>query len=173
VPSGSSSGASEVYLQAAASKQCLVVVPDNNNNTLGVALGVADASTGALVPGIPAAVDATDPSAGMTLSLSLKSGAEYAVVVGLQTLRDIGCAGVRDQWEGCSRAPEDAAAALVRDMATVAGRGAAVAESEVGAVSSTCARRAVCLFFLVRLVQVFDEQSVLFRDNPKKYKPMD
>jgi hypothetical protein len=31
----------------------------------------------------------------MTLSLSLKSGVEYTLLVGLQTLRDTGCAGIR------------------------------------------------------------------------------
>jgi len=36
-------------------KDCLVVVPDNNNNTLGVALGVADAD-GSLVQGTAAQV---------------------------------------------------------------------------------------------------------------------
>ena len=54
-----------------------------------VALGVADAS-GVLVRGKTARVSITDASAGVTLSLSLKSGDEYTVLVGLQTLRDIG-----------------------------------------------------------------------------------
>lgn len=125
-PSGSDNS-SEVYLSSGA-KGCLVVVPDNNNNTLGVAVGLADDS-GALVPGKVARVSATDPSAGVTLSLSLKVGVEYTVLVGQQTLRDIGCAGVRPQWEACSQSPEDAAASLVRAMAPTAARAAAVAHS--------------------------------------------
>ena len=103
---------------------CIVAVPDNNNNTLGVALGVADAS-GNLVNGTIAAVVPGNPSAGITLSLSLESGAEYALLVGVQTLRDIGCAGVRPQWENCTTSPQDAAAALVRSMAVTAARAAA------------------------------------------------
>jgi hypothetical protein len=103
-------------------------VPDNNNNTLGVSVGVAD-SSGSLVKGTAAAVSG-DPSAGITLSLSLASGAEYTLLVGLQTLRDIGCAGVRPQWEGCASAPEAAAAALVQAMAGTAARAAAVAASD-------------------------------------------
>jgi hypothetical protein len=106
-----------------------VVVPDNNNNTLGVAMGVADAA-GALVPGKVARVSPTDASAGITLSLSLTAGAEYTLVVGLQTLRDLGCAGIRPQWETCTSTPQDAAASLVIAMATTATRAAAVASSE-------------------------------------------
>ena len=53
--------ASHVYLSATGG--CVVAVPDNNNNTLGVALGVADAA-GGLVKGKAARVSATDPSAG-------------------------------------------------------------------------------------------------------------
>ena len=127
VPSGSAN-ASDVYISAGA-KGCIVVVPDNNNNTLGVALGVTDAE-GALVRGKTALVNKTNPYQGVTLSLSLKSGAEYTLLVGLQTLRDLGCAGIRPQWETCTHAPEDAAASLVRAMAPIAGRGAAVAASE-------------------------------------------
>jgi hypothetical protein len=110
VPSGSAN-ASEVYLSVGISNPgCLVAVPDNNNNTLGVALGVADAF-GSLVP-------------------SLSSGVEYTLLVGLQTLRDIGCAGIRPQWEACTQTPQDSAAALVRAMAPAAARDAAVAASE-------------------------------------------
>jgi hypothetical protein len=125
-PSGSAN-ASHVYLNT--SKGCLVVVPDNNNNTLGVALGVADAE-GSLVRGKTARVNETEASAGITLSLSLKSGVEYTLLVGLQTLRDIGCAGIRPQWETCTHLPQDAAASLVRSMAPKASRGAAVIASE-------------------------------------------
>ena len=107
---------------------CIVAVPDNNNNTLGVALGVADAS-GNLVKGTTAAVSSTDPSAGITLSLSLDSGAEYTLLIGLQTLRDIGCAGIRSQWETCSSSPQTAAATLVQTMATTAVRSTAVQTS--------------------------------------------
>jgi hypothetical protein len=129
-PSGSEN-ASHVYLSTGATGRnagCLVVVPDNNNNTLGVALGVADAS-GSLLPGKTARVSANDSSAGITLSLSLKSGEEYTLLAGLQTLRDTGCAGIRPQWEACTVPPQDAAAALVRAMAPTAARGAAVANS--------------------------------------------
>jgi len=128
-----SANASQVYLSTASGKNkgtgCLVVVPDNNNNTLGVAVGVADAA-GSLLPGKTARVSANDTSAGVSLSLSLKSGMEYTVLVGLQTLRDIGCAGIRPQWQTCHVPPEDAAASLVRAMAPTAARGAAVAASE-------------------------------------------
>ena len=131
-PSGSAN-ASQVHLSTGSGKNkgtgCLVVVPDNNNNTLGVAVGVADA-TGSLLPGKTARVSANDTSAGVSLSLSLKSGMEYTVLVGLQTLRDIGCAGIRPQWQTCRVPPEDAAASLVRAMAPTAARGAAVAASE-------------------------------------------
>ena len=108
---------------------CIVAVPDNNNNTLGVAVGVADAN-GNLISGTTARVSPTDPSAGVTLTLSLASGAEYFVIVGLQTLRDLGCAGVRPQWEACATAPQAAAAALVQAMAGTAARAAAVQESD-------------------------------------------
>ena len=127
VPSGSSN-ASEVYVSAG-SKGCLVVVPDNNNNTLGVALGVADAE-GALVRGKTALVSTTTPHQGVTLSLSLKSGAEYTLIVGLQTLRDMGCAGIRPQWETCTTPSQDAATALVAALAPNAARATAVAVSD-------------------------------------------
>ena len=123
--------ASFLYLNATGSSagaSCLVAVPDNNNNTLGVALGVADAG-GALVQGTAARVSAQDASAGITLSLSLASGAEYTLLVGLQTLRDVGCAGIRPQWEACATPPQAAAAALVVAMAGTAQRSAAVQAS--------------------------------------------
>lgn len=128
IPSGSTNS-SEVYLQTVAKSGCIVVVPDNNNNTLGVSLGIADPA-GTLVKGKTARVDATDASAGMTLSLSLKPSTEYTLVVGLQTLRDIGCAGIRPQWEKCTKSPEDAAVSLVRAMAGSSERAAAVAASD-------------------------------------------
>jgi hypothetical protein len=121
--------ASHVYLSAAGGAGCVVAVPDNNNNTLGVALGVADAS-GNLVRGTAARVSPADASAGMTFSLSLASGAEYTLVVGLQTLRDQDCAGVRPQWQACATPPEAAAAALVQAMAAPAARAAAVQASD-------------------------------------------
>jgi len=63
-PSGSTN-TSHVYLSAGGAQGgCIVGVPDNNNNTLGVALAVADA-TGSLMKGQTAPVDKTDPSAGM------------------------------------------------------------------------------------------------------------
>jgi len=108
---------------------CIVAVPDNNNNTLGVALGVADAS-GKLIQGTPARVSTEDPSAGITLSLSLASGAEYTLIIALQTLRDIGCAGIRPQWETCSTTPQAAAATLVQTMATTSVRFDAIQASE-------------------------------------------
>jgi hypothetical protein len=121
--------ASHVYLNATGGAGCLVSVPDNNNNTLGVAVGVADAS-GSLVRGAAARVSASDASAGITLSLSLASGVEYTLIVGVQTLRDAGCAGIRPQWEACASPPQAAAAALVQAMAATAGRAAAVQASE-------------------------------------------
>jgi len=130
-PSGSAN-ASNVFLSYAppkASAQCLIVVPDNNNNTLGVALGIADAE-GTLVRGKAARVNETTPSAGITLSVSLKVGVKYTLIVGHQTLRDLGCAGIRPQWEECTQRPEDAAATLVRAMAPIAAQSAAVAHSE-------------------------------------------
>ena len=118
-----------MYLNATSGGGCIVAVPDNNNNTLGVAVGVADAS-GSLVRGTAARVSPTDPSAGVTLSLSLAPGAEYTLLIGLQTLRDTGCAGIRPQWEACAAPPQEAAAALVRAMADTAGRAAAVQASD-------------------------------------------
>ena len=128
VPAGDGN-ASHVFLAAAGGAGCVVVVPDNNNNTLGVAVGVADAS-GMLVSGAAARVSPTDPSAGMTLSLSLAPGVEYTLIVGLQTLRDMGCAGIRPQWETCTTPPQAAAAALVQAMAVTATRAAAVQASD-------------------------------------------
>jgi hypothetical protein len=131
VPAPDGSNATHVYLtatSAAAAAGCIVAVPDNNNNTLGVALGVADAS-GALLTGTPARVSPTDAAAGTTLTLSLASGAQYTLIVALQTLRDTGCAGIRPQWQGCTSTPQAAAAALVAAMASTGGRAAAVAES--------------------------------------------
>jgi hypothetical protein len=104
-------------------------VPDNNNNTLGVAVGVVSASSGSLVKGVAARVSTADPSLGTTLSLSLASGAEYTLLIGLQTLRDTGCAGIRPQWETCTTSPQAAAAALVQAMADPAGLTAAVQAS--------------------------------------------
>ena len=123
--------ASHVYLNATSGAQggCLVAVPDNNNNTLGVALGVAD-SSGSLVKGVAAPVSPTDPSAGITLTLSLASGAPYSLIVGLQTLRDQGCAGIRPQWETCASTPQAAAAALVQALAGTAALAAAAAASD-------------------------------------------
>ena len=130
VPSGSAN-ASYVYLSALSrsTPTCLVVVPDNNNNTLGVALGIAD-HKGTLVKGKTARVDSSNAAAGITLSVSLEADVEYTLIVGLQTLRDIGCAGIRPQWTACTVRPQDAAAALVREMASTSARGAAVAHSE-------------------------------------------
>eukprot|EP01052_Picozoa_sp_SAG31_P018193 SAG31_NODE_1278_length_9041_cov_3.415231_1_plen_2946_part_10 len=122
-----SANASQVYLSAGS--RCIVVVPDNNNNTLGVAVGVADAA-GALVPGKATRVSANNASAGMTLSLFLQSGAEYTVITGLTTLRDMGCAGIRPQWEACLHSPQDAAASLVYSMASNEARAAAIAASD-------------------------------------------
>ena len=128
VPSGSN--ASQVYLATHTMQgpRCLVVVPDNNNNTLGVAVGVVDAG-GSLVPGKAELVSNTDPSAGVTLSLLLQVGTEYTIVTALQTLRDIGCAGIRSQWQRCHQSPELAAVDLVRAMASASARGAAVQDS--------------------------------------------
>ena len=131
VPAGDGN-ASHVFLSstaAAGGAGCIVVVPDNNNNTLGVAVGVADAN-GRLVSGTAARVSPTDPSAGVTLTLSLAPGVEYSIIVGVVTLRDMGCAGIRPQWETCSAPPQDAAAALVRAMAATAVRAAAVQASD-------------------------------------------
>ena len=123
--------ASRFYVSNATSgpASCVVAVPDNNNNTLGVALGVADAS-GALVKGVAAAAPGDPAAPGVTLSLSLASGAEYTLIVALQTLRDTGCAGIRPQWEACAAAPEAAAAALVQAMAGATARAAAVEASD-------------------------------------------
>jgi hypothetical protein len=121
--------ASHVFLNATDGAGCMIVVPDNNNNTLGVSLGISDA-LGNLVSGTAARVSPTNPYAGMTLSLSLASGAEYTLLVGVQTLRDIGCAGIRPQWQTCTKPPQAAAAALVEAMAGTAGRGAAVLASD-------------------------------------------
>ena len=120
--------ASHVFLSATSGAGCIVAVPDNNNNTLGVAVGIADAN-GNLVNGTAARVSPANPSAGVTLELSMQAGAEYTLIVGLQTLRDLGCAGIRPQWETCTTPPEVAAAALVRAMAPTTARAAAVAAS--------------------------------------------
>jgi hypothetical protein len=121
--------ASHVFLAAAGGAGCVVVVPDNNNNTLGVAVGVADAA-GNLVRGTAARVSPADAAAGVTLTLSLTAGVEYTLVVGVQTLRDIGCAGIRPQWAACTTPPQAAAAALVQAMAATAARAAAVAAAD-------------------------------------------
>jgi hypothetical protein len=126
IPAGDGN-ASHVYLSAADGAGCIVAVPDNNNNTLGVAVGVVDAS-GSLVSGAVGRVSPTNPFEGITLSLSFASGAEYTLLVGLQTLRDIGCAGIRPQWETCATPPEAAAASLVQAMA-----GPAALQAEVQA----------------------------------------
>ena len=118
-----------VYLNATSGSGCAVVVPDNNNNTLGVVVGVSDA-TGNLVRGTAARVSPTNPAAGVTLTLSLVAGVEYTLLVGLQTLRDVGCAGVRPQWAACAVAPQEAAAALVRATADAASLAAAVRASD-------------------------------------------
>eukprot|EP00035_Acanthoeca_spectabilis_P023068 m.447466 g.447466 ORF g.447466 m.447466 type:complete len:1040 (+) comp19521_c0_seq1:73-3192(+) len=125
--SANSSDPSLVYLKTGASG-CIVVVPDNNNNTLGVAVGVADAS-GNLVKGTATPVSPTDPSAGTKMSLSLTSGMEYTLLVGFQTLRDIGCAGIRPQWETCTTSPQAAATALITTMAGTTAREEAVQAS--------------------------------------------
>lgn len=132
-PSGSAN-ASHVYLahsagRGASTPQCLIVVPDNNNNTLGVALGITDAQ-GSLLKGEIARVDEEEASAGISLSVSLRAGARYTLLVGVQTLRDTGCAGIRPQWMVCTRRPQDAAASLVRTVSSPSEFSAAVARSE-------------------------------------------
>ena len=130
LPSGDGNS-SHMYLGVSTTggEGCLVVVPDNNNNTLGVALGVADIN-GNLINGTAARVSPSDPSAGMTLSFMLESGVEYTLLVGMQTLRDIGCAGIRPQYETCTTSPQDAAASLVQAMAINAARNVAVQISD-------------------------------------------
>jgi len=129
LPAGDGNASRFFIRNGASALACIVAVPDNNNNTLGVALGVADAS-GSLVPGQAARVSPTDASAGMSLTVSLAAGAEYTVLAGLQTLRDMGCAGVRPQWETCATSPQAAATALVRAMASTAARAAALQASD-------------------------------------------
>jgi hypothetical protein len=113
----------------AGSNSCLVVIPDNANNTLGVAVGMAESATGRLVEGTPSVANSTDPSGGMVLMLELHSGVNYTMLTALQTLRDIGCAGSTADTARCVQSPEAAAVALVSATAPLSAMNAAIQSS--------------------------------------------
>jgi hypothetical protein len=112
-----------------ASSKCMVVVPDNTNNSLGVALAVANTATGEILKAQTlSVVNDSDPSYGMALSVTLAPGVNYSVLTALQTLRDIGCAGTTAETARCTQAPEEAAVALLESSAK--NLSAIVAESQ-------------------------------------------
>ena len=107
----------------------MVVVPDNTNNSLGVALTVVETESGELLNGNASVANATgDPSDGMVLSVSFAPGVSYSVLTALQTLRDIGCAGTTADTARCTQSPEAAAVTLVQTSA--ANLSAIAAESQ-------------------------------------------
>ena len=113
---------------AASLTGCMVVVPDNTNNSLGVAVAVFETESGELLKGHASAANATgDASDGMVLSVALAPGVSYSVLTALQTLRDIGCAGTTADTAHCTQSPEAAAVALLQTSA--ANLSAIVAES--------------------------------------------
>jgi hypothetical protein len=98
-------------------------VPDNSNNTLGAGVLVVDSSTGSIVPAAsaPNPVNASNPAAGIRYVVSLAAGRNYTVVLSLVTLRDLGCAGTREQTSACGSKPVEevavsAAATLARSI---------------------------------------------------------
>jgi hypothetical protein len=117
------------FLQSAGG--CLVAVPDNSNNTIVTAVSVID-ETGSLVRSkTPAtAVNASHVDRGVTATVSLKSGATYTIVVAVQTLRDIGCAGTRAETSKCARSLEDETVSHAASLA------------RPGAVAAACAAQA-------------------------------
>eukprot|EP00045_Choanoeca_perplexa_P010948 m.113885 g.113885 ORF g.113885 m.113885 type:complete len:1025 (-) comp15458_c0_seq1:111-3185(-) len=97
------------YLQSGGS--CLMVVPDNTNNTLATAAVVLQADTGKVVRASspPRQVNSSNPASGITYTVPLTPGVEYVIVTAVMTLRDIGCAGTRAATEQCTTAIETAA----------------------------------------------------------------
>ena len=102
---------------------CLLVVPDNSNNTLAAAFTVLDEASGnAMQASAPAApVNRSVVADGVALDFQLSSGSSYTIVTSVLTLRDIGCAGTRAHTATCTQTPEAAAtklaAALVQPAA--------------------------------------------------------
>ena len=122
------SGPNAGYLMAAPNMdQCLIVVPDNSNNTLASAVTVVESVSGAVVPAksAPRPVNASVPSEGSEYSVVLKSGVEYTMITSVMTLRDIGCAGTRAHTEMCKTTIQEAAAAHAASFASASARAAA------------------------------------------------
>eukprot|EP00040_Diaphanoeca_grandis_P034835 m.217461 g.217461 ORF g.217461 m.217461 type:complete len:1044 (-) comp33236_c0_seq11:690-3821(-) len=112
-----STGRTAGYLSAGGDftkPSCLLIVPDNTNNTLGSATTVIDSTTNTVVKGKTsgAAVNATNPSDGAVYTVALTSGKKYTIVTTVVTLRDVGCAGTRSDTEMCSQSIENEATQL-------------------------------------------------------------
>lgn len=92
---------------------CVMVVPDNSNNTVSTAAMVFERDSGAVVTAAkdPAPVNSSAIDQGIAYTVSLKSGVTYVVVSAVLTLRDIGCAGTRPNTEKCPQPIEEAAMA--------------------------------------------------------------
>lgn len=119
-----SSGPSNGFLSTGGHDSCLVVVPDNSNNTLAAATAVTMASpshfgkAGILQPKVPGApVNSSDAAAGSTMVVALQSGIAYTIVTAVLTLRDLGCAGTRSQSEQCPQPIQNAAMAHTIQLA--------------------------------------------------------
>eukprot|EP00756_Hemistasia_phaeocysticola_P003612 Hpha_TRINITY_DN12336_c0_g1::TRINITY_DN12336_c0_g1_i1::g.156056::m.156056 len=104
---------------------CLIVIPDNTNNTLGVALTLIDAATNAPPASLKMktfAPPASYPSGLVNVSVgftaTLEVGKTYLMLTSLVTLRDMGCAGTRAESSRCAKDPAVAAVDLVQSIAT-------------------------------------------------------
>ena len=91
---------------------CLMVVPDNSNNTLASATTIVETVSGKVLVGKGPAVliNASNPSLGVRYSVTLEAGVSYTIVTAVMTLRDVGCAGTREQTEKCAVPSIEAAA---------------------------------------------------------------
>lgn len=106
------------FLEDTAGGGCLMVVPDNANNTLGVGVVVAETSSGSIVPAAsaPVPVNMSNLAEGIRYTVSLAAGTNYTVIMSLVTLRDVGCAGAREQTSTCGGGPLEEVAMSVAAM---------------------------------------------------------
>lgn len=120
----SSSGDLSGYLQYSSENSngdsCLIVIPDNSNNTLGVAVTLIDQETNAPPQGLkpkkfqpPASYPSGLVNVSTGFTATLKQGKTYLLITAILTLRDIGCAGTRIESGACTQRIEKAAADLV------------------------------------------------------------
>ena len=110
------------YLGVSSGGGCLIVVPDNSNNTLAVATLLVDVKTGKPPASLKLKpVETPGPSllgnVSSGFTVILEPGGDYVLLTALLTLRDIGCAGTREETATCKSSVEAAALAMVSGVA--------------------------------------------------------